>query len=570
MSRGRSASLPPAGLPPGSWDRSTGTLRVVLSLEDVHMYTLDFSRMKGPVQMRRDFAAAIASWASSARGIRRSSTIQSKRKAVSSFLRWVDSLNEATHLSHQQQVESVSDLTAFHLKQFAQHLERTLKSSTAFEYYTDAALLIRHSPGASAEILREARKRKGDPPAPTTPILRYPPSEFVEIKNAARRVVEAAHARIQASFELATLNEDSESDHQAAALRDVLRYGRPQTPEDMAILGGTRAAIARGGGQAPARRLLFLSPDEALAAGVLVACQRGLNLAPIVNAPTPVEHEPGVIQLNLDKPRRGANARFWPEIVSENEDATEGSARIIRLIAEATEPARQYLAWNGRPADRLLIYWPFSSSEPKFGLPVAAARSRAPWLPNGTTLNFPRLRRSVPGHGVIREPTDHSPDTHLTYIRSDLESLAHSQEEASQAVARFRDHARASLAVRVAENRDTSESKDAVLVNCSDPEHKPGTGAPCVSGYYSFLDCLDCSNAATVPRLIPRQLAAVQVLETLRDTLGETWERRFARRYFLLRAVLDRHTPAEIEDASSRSAVHIPLILAALRLEAPA
>jgi hypothetical protein len=190
-------------------------------------------------------------------------------------------------------------------------------------------------------------------------------------------------------------------------------------------------------------------------------------------------------------------------------------------------------------------------------------------VPEGITIKFPRLRRSIPGEGVAKEPTHHNPNTHLHYIRTDPDALLAAQEEASRGVEDLVEHARKNLAIRVAVDEDTTAETDALLVNCADPENNPDTGLPCTLGFYSFLDCLECRNAATVPRLLPRQLAAKTVLEQLRDSIGETWESRFAHRYYRLIAVINRHTSAELERAAETSGEFIPVIVAALRHEVP-
>ncbi|GAA1129317.1 hypothetical protein GCM10009582_28100 [Arthrobacter flavus] len=175
----------------------------------------------------------------------------------------------------------------------------------------------------------------------------------------------------------------------------------------------------------------------------------------------------------------------------------------------------------------------------------------------------------MPGAGVTKEPTNHSPDTYLSYVRNDPESLNQQREEAALGVQKLMDHTRAGLAVRVLADSQADAKSDALLVNCSDPSRRPDTEKACTTGFYSFLDCLECPNAATVPRLLPRQLAAQHVLEELRDSMGEAWERRFARHYYALVAVIERHTPTEREAAASEVSTHVPNIVAALRHEVP-
>jgi hypothetical protein len=288
-----------------------------------------------------------------------------------------------------------------------------------------------------------------------------------------------------------------------------------------------------------------------------------------------MEHEPGVLQLDLDKPRRGPTNRFWPEILvdpnsaaADDEAATGASA--VQLVAEATNPARYYLSAQDRPVQQLLVYWPTSGAAPLCGVPRSARMKEAPWHPAGLTIDFRRLRRSVPGKGVAKEPTNHNANTHLHYVRSDPEALDEQREEAARGVQKLVDQARARLAIRALDDGDTSPGTDAILVNCSDPQHHPETETACTTGFYSFLDCLNCPNAATVPRLLPRQIAALQVLETLRDSMGESWERRFAKHFYTLMALVDRHTEAERQLAAPQAAQHVPIIIAALRYEVPA
>jgi hypothetical protein len=298
-----------------------------------------------------------------------------------------------------------------------------------------------------------------------------------------------------------------------------------------------------------------------------------LNLSPIINAPTVTQLEAGVLQLDLDKPRRGATYRHWPEIFVEGEDDSPSDrrgAQVVRMISEATDPAREFLSATGLPADRLLVYWPSFAGAPLLGLPSRGARSKAAWLPDGMAVDFGRLRRSIPGRGVTREPTDHSPNTHLHYIRTDAESMMEQHEEAALAVQKMMNQASTSLAIRIAGDAETDPSKDSVVLNCADPSKKPASGEPCTTGYFSFLDCLGCTNAATAPRLLPRQMAAIEVLEELRDSTGEQWERRFAAHYYTLKALVDRSTDTEKRAAALKVPHYRKTIIAALRYAVPA
>ncbi|MFC8408737.1 hypothetical protein [Arthrobacter sp. NPDC057259] len=453
-------------------------------------------------------------------------------------------------------------------------METEKAPQTAFGYYSDVAKLLRLAPEVTEATQREASKRTGGPVSVQS-IQRYPQREFTELRNAARRVVVGAHARITAAYLLAQQHGDPHCRDRvrAEALHEVIVHGKPQSRAGMLALGATEVSVLKGGGEGAARRHLFLSSDEVLAAAVLLASHRGMNLSPIINASVPTEHEPGVLQLDIDKPRRGTASRFWAEIFvaadGSEEDEDGAGARAVRLIAEATDPARAHLYLQGLPARRLLVFWPAFSATARHAGSNFGSRHSAGWIPRGTTIDFSRLRRSVPDQGVAKEPSDHSEDTYLHYVRSDPETLFEHQEQAALGVQKLVDHARESLAVRAAKDREVDPDTDSVLVNCSDPQQRPDTGVACTTGFYSFLDCLQCRNAATVLRLLPRLMAALHVLEELRDSVGEIWERRFATHYYTMLAIVGRYTPAERELAAGDAGQHVPTILAALRHEVP-
>lgn len=559
----------------GPSSRSAEALIVTLALEDDPHYKMDLSRFVGPEGVRKQLNAAVLAWSSTENGCRRTSTARNIRRAIAAFLRWLEGWNEERQISEEKSVESLSDMTPFHLVRFKEDLKDRCSLRTSWDYYRDFARLLHFAPGVTKATRREASKRKAPYPIKISSVIRYSELEFTQLRNAARRTIEGAYARIIPNYNQSRTYKDPECHDRlrAVALHEVLLYGMPQTKEGMHVLGASPAAINKGGGERAARRHLFLTTDEALAAAVLLACHRGLNLSPIDQAPEPQEHGSTVLQLDLDKPRRGPSTRFWPEIFvepSSNESQREKSSQaLLRMIWEVTSPARMHLSLQNRSSDRLLVYWPNNWNAVKFGVPSWGARKKSLWIPADLNLDFQRLRRSVPGEGVAKEPTHHTPDTYLHYVRSDPVLLAEQHEEAALGVQKLRDHARAGLEVRILDDREADPATDAVLVNCSDPQRRPETGLPCTAGFYSFFDCLGCSNAATVPRLLPRQMAALQVLAELRDSMGEAWERRFARWYFVLVALVGRTTAAEQSAAEREASEHIPTVVAALRHEVP-
>ncbi|KIS27844.1 hypothetical protein TV39_08950 [Arthrobacter sp. SPG23] len=59
------------------------------------------------------------------------------------------------------------------------------------------------------------------------------------------------------------------------------------------------------------------------------------------------------------------------------------------------------------------------------------------------------------------------------------------------------------------------------------------------------------------------------MLSELRGVLSELWEKKFARHYYMLRAMTERHSDEELRAAMQESERYIPTIMAALRSESP-
>jgi hypothetical protein len=555
---GPQAAMPPYA--PAGDEKLPDLSSVVLRLEDSPTYEFDLTRLAGPIAMRIEIGAAILAWSAETGGIRTAATLHSVRRSVSAWMRWVQSWNEN---NPNALVAEIRDVGAFHIVRYRTHLSDRYTSNTARGYLIDLRSVLRRAHGTPAGTMRATIS--ATPRSDARSVQRYTPNEFSAIRNAARRVVEKAHERIHPAH-LEALTEQGPVELQTIrgrALYELLTLGAPQSMGGFAALG-TLHPVTRKPNLRATRHILFLDAQEAFAAAVLIACHRGLNLSSVLNAASPVLQGDDFWQLEMDKPRRGSK-RFWPEFIDGISDPK--SARAIRLVVEATEPARTLLAEQRTPTTTLLLRW--SGEAIKEGIPQIHTRRNASWVPDGANVNFSRLRRSVPGSGVIKEPTDHDPATYLKYVKSDPVALQERQILAVAGIEAAMDTARQRLHMAIRENADLAESNDALIVNCSDPAHHPETHAPCTKAFYSFLDCLDCGNAATVARLIPRQLAAVSVLDQLRDALGGAWEKRFARRYYQLNAMLERHTPTELEVASSSMSRYIPTILSALRLEVP-
>ena len=568
--RGRRAVLPQKGWKSDEEQADAVALKVTLRREDAVSYSFALTLAAGPSLMRAQIVSAVASHCASESGWRRVSSVSHGKRGVSSWLRWIDEVNLQRP---EHPILELSQVTALDVVAFRRHLredvsaftKRPLSASSARGFAVAVNSVLLQSQELHQTTHNEVRKRIGDAPRPLVRVARYSPDEFREIRNSARRVFSAAHHRIVTSVAEMEGHGAAEATGRANALREVLRTGVPSSNQGYREL---HAFAYPNVSKSRARRWLFLTAEELLAAAVLIACRRGLNLAPMALAHRPYEHEKGVVQLDLDKPRRGPD-RFWPEIVPDEEpsELDPGDATTLVMIEEATQPARDHLALVGAPTERLLVWWSNSSRQPLLGL---AKPRTAAWLPGGVILSFPRLRRSVPGKGVAKEPTDHDVVTYLRYTRTDPIALAQQQLEGAKGIQDARDRARSELHIKILRNRDAPAQNDAVIANCSNPEENPRTKTPCTLGFFSFLSCLECGNAATSVRLLPAQLATIYVLEQFRSSLdGKAWEQRFARSYYTLTAMVERHSATEVSDAEKLVAQHMPRVMAGLRMEAP-
>ncbi|WP_235347317.1 hypothetical protein [Arthrobacter sp. SPG23] len=536
---------------------------VVLSLEDAPHYELDLTRLRLSQGMAYELAMGFLAWTTSFNGGRRRASVEAMKRAVSAFARWLNSQEE-------ESFASLGEVTPFHLRKYQEFLRVTLSPATSDGYFRDLRTLLRQCPELPELTRVEARRRVGIVPA-KNPIQRYSPQEFSAIRNAARRALETAHERIHSAHleALAYKNDPSTATERERVLYEIMRFGAPQNRSDYAHVVAWRVGAKVTWAT---RRLLFPDATEVMAAAVLLACRRGVNLSPLSTAVVPSYHG-ALAQLDLDKPRRGPSQRFWPELVSgpiepDEEDAGD-YARAVLMVAEMTEPLRTWFSNSGEETNRLFMWWGSTGSKPKLGIPLRRGGTTIPWLPEGAVIDFRRLRRSVPNEGVSKEPTDHDPDTYLRYVLSDPVSVKAHQISASLGIQDAMDRARQVVHSRLQLGNDTGEGNDALIVNCEDPSRNPETGLACDRGYFTFLDCLDCPNAATVSRLLPRQLAALSVLSELRGVLSELWEKKFARHYYMLRAMTERHSDEELRAAMQESERYIPTIMAALRSESP-
>jgi len=312
---------------------------VTLHLEDAPNYGVDLSKMAGAETLRRDFAQAVLAWSASERGGRRTSSVLAIKRALSSFLKYVAELSADRSVSR---VEFIAEITPFHLRGYHTELLRLRSRTTVDDYFNRVRTLLRFATNTSDATRREINKRQGWS-KPETQIERYSKRDFVRIRDAARKVVEEAHARIHAAHLEALEHSGGNAPDTAKslALHELMTLGMPQSKAGFRSLAALGPHDYRQ--RFVARRHLFLDGDEVLAAAVLMACHRGLNLSPIVMSGTPVEIDADTVQLDLDKPRRGSGLRFWPEILTDNIDQNDRAATCVPARSPRRSCARPWL-----------------------------------------------------------------------------------------------------------------------------------------------------------------------------------------------------------------------------------
>jgi len=560
--RGRSASLPMAGQRSRSRIAQAGFV-VRLNLEDDPGCLVDLTDWPGPEPLRREVAAALKAWSQRKDGLRRRGTLAHSLRAARYLLAWAQE-SDAGGRVH----ATFRDWRRADLLDFRSALYLSLAPSTAWAAYAQARRLLQNVADLDPDLRRLLHARLGPRPnAQSSPVAFYTAKQVRDLRRKAKSLITKMHVRIAANYALATdptVRADDPRYARSQALREVLRTGLPASPDGYRALDawaeyeftnerGRRYVAAQRGRRTVARKALFPTSEEARAMTIWLATMGEYNLSVITSMPVPTTPGSGVVQLNLDKPRRGATSRFWADVY-------DGSnARVIVQIVEATDPLRHHLAAAGTPTDRL-ICWMDKNGRAQVGNPLKGqARRPSEWFPRNEdgetqTVHIRQVRRS--GASLPKEPKHHSADTHLAYLRQDPREVQAHQAKAMQAIGTARRNAKAMVRATVVPDdaRAPSEKDDAVITACADLLHSPTTGGTCESGFYGFLLCLSCPNAVSAPRHLPAQIATLDILEELRSSLPDIeWQRRFATPWHQLTTLIHEfRSGSEIAAARAR------------------
>ncbi|WP_019159034.1 hypothetical protein [Brevibacterium senegalense] len=405
----------------------------------------------------------------------------------------------------------------------------------------------------------------------------YSVTEFEAIRRRAGELVRACEARISANVAALEHHRDVRHDdgplvpyEETALSRGALlerrvqdgrlRFGRGagEAAEQSAVVLGT-------GGLHPTYAL-FPSRMELLSLMAALVCDRGYNLSTLESMVVPdLASEPGrdeVLVSHLDKPRRGHRRYFTNSFSGPH-------ARTLRTALTITAPARECLAHQGHPTDRLLIAGTSCgvTDHPTTlfvtgGFTNGGAARRWDKVADlrdddGQLLHvhFGRLRlseqvinrKSSQNSAAVSEDIYRRPDALTARLHQDV--ILDGQAEAAG-------HARDTVRLRYAPvqylglpvgtaDAVLSGSLDTAATACLDFNHSPysADGDPCTA---SFLMCLACPNAVATPAHLPLLVLLDEALNNLASVDPARFEVRYRKHGDRLGHLLESSTtPAE-------------------------
>jgi hypothetical protein len=561
VSRGRrQASLPPVdfiGEPNIAADGMTFT---GFNEDGTETCVVSFANYPGARQLRVEITAALAKL-NGPRGVWRSVvTLDNGQDHTRLFLKWLD--------TEGHRPSSVGDITVGMWDAFV--LGRG-SHNAALRSVRTIATVLKAVPTTSPELVTATQRRFGTVPTPIQES--YSEDAFRRIRRQSRKVIHTASLRISRNYDLllryrsgALLKPSAEA--KAIVLGEILDAGQASTTAGYEIFGAFFAVNHhnnrnRHRNTRILRQQLFLTPQEAWAAAVLLAVESGWNRSVIDKLDLPdnsvgAGDAIGILNVTLHKPRR---ARLQHS--STTELATNDVGRALDWIVTATEPAREALQQSDKSTDRLLVYdnWGLKAKRFNLGIPyppsagtavLPTIRSVAPDL---FDVSFRKLRRT---HQVVfdKSPTLNTRRTHQdTYVRNDQATHDRAVEVVTAGLTDAVANAETYLALRVVADTDVSEEirsgrADTAIAACNDFTHHPISGRTCTD---SFLACLGCSNSVATPRHLSRLVLLYDALEELGSVVSpDDWRARWELHFARLNSLLDRYT-TEAERIAARN-----------------
>lgn len=580
---GRAARRPPPGWVPPS--RRDG-LRVEFVSEDGRQRKwFDFADLLGREQIRAEIADAFEA---------ATGPLGSRKRLQSAKNLWAAGRHAAQWMeSTRPRLRSLAELRG----QDARPLATALRARGGAARVSAFRSLARFCPPVPEELTRALALIRWD--TQTHARQPYTDAEARRIGTVARAIVRRARTRIRDSWALVADYRDGRFD--GAPVDDPDRVAA-EVLDHCARFGDYPRVSAGGAATPPATRatslidgpglnaMLHLTPREAWAFAVLLAGLTGYNACMLEELPAPHQRatapgEPGIVLLELSKPRRGPRSAMTLPLVTVprafhpasddmrpsrvRESSLTSAFGVYTLLVELTEPAR---AWLG--TDRAFAYYATvrdADNGLRFrdGLPQSWRSQRRGWLRPWLTgdaeqdevllgISLDRLRKThLERH---RRPVAHTPATLARYLRRmntvTQEGFQIVREALDEQVEQAMQRRRMTVTTHDAKpGTVTNSGQDTVLGACDDFDNAPVDGrGPCRR---TFLDCLDCTNARAFPRHLPMQLAVLDALRARRPEVPVTrWLTEYAGRVAQLEDILREYEPAQREQARAQITDH--------------
>ena len=433
----------------------------------------------------------------------------------------------------------------------------------------------------------------------------YSRSEFRRVRAAGWRVVRAAARRISTNLEhLDAYRAGEEPDDtpsiqiswdiwtRGQILDEIARTGTFNLPSGVQprqrarlrqMLGVTRRGHI-------AQAIYATSPEVAWLMVTLV-CEQGYN-ASVLDTMQATTHraddrrdDPAVYVAELDKPRRGPQARYFSNAFSGRR------ANLLELAIAITQPARDTMALLGHPTDKLLVARTLIDNHRRdtgmFKTDWSATGNRYAALREGSTIlgddgkplkvTFQALRLT---DQVINRRARQNSDavSESVYRQPDPQTRQHAVGVITQGQADAVEHARTTLKMRtagwhhpsnlaspetVAHELQVPQATAADLLSgnlntataaCLDFTNSPFAtepGQPCPA---SFFACFSCTNAVATPDHLPRLVALHDALRRIASAVdASVWDADYAVHFRRLDDLLTANaTTAEREQARQR------------------
>lgn len=516
----------------------TTGLRLVWVPDDGGQRVINLDEEVGSETLRRQAVRALKVLTATDGPWRRLSTVTPSLRYVRHLLRWCD----------QRSITSFAEFEQNHYAAYVEEMSARDAPSSHHSRLVAVRPLLRAIPEVPQTTRWLLQDRVGAPERSGERTY-YTRSEFRALEQAAQRVLAQARRRVQTNYSrVLTALETTDISRSDEVLVQHFLYDPTSTKVRKRWLGDPSPAA----GAVIWNHFFMLTPEEALAATVLLVCRNGWNLSPMLTMTTgdttaSLGQGQNITTVSLDKARRG-HRRHSTSVLVDDGLSSDGAA--WRLVVEATQPAREFLNGRGVNTNALLVFGarggmtaegsPLLWKNVRTGIPKDVTRQGVSWLPDGLSIDFPQLRRTYQTL-ISRAPKQNTMQVHVNgYLSLSPEVRAEVEETVAAGQMQLLARAEESVVLRLEAEADVEADiagglRDTATAACRDITQHPVTGEVCTD---SFLMCLMCTNAVATPRHLPRLVLLHQALEDQRSALSDQAWTRWRDHYLRLTAFL--------------------------------